>query len=384
MTPQPGEESLVSKIVFIGALLILLLIMGACVFVIYGYVSPHGPTERPTSLPSPVATYSPMPTERPTPTPTPRATITPTPDTGYYQEDTKVTTGEFDFYYPGIWDRYIVYDMFDGTKNYSMLYDTYTRETAPIADGTVFSYGTISNGKVLLYYPMGSKIYLYDIKDRRSDLTCTNDDNARGSFTMFDTKLAYYQDIGHFNADGKWVPSYSIRVFSMIDGYAASVIDNTPLPLDIKIYGDRLVYTVISDGGSDVYLLDLGVLNAKPRKISTGICNNNYARIYGHTTVYHSDVDGKNRIYIYDITTGKTTPLTTEGEQWHADIYGDTIVYDDNRDGNWNIYAYDLNTHEERQVTNEPHDQRDPRIYGNRIAYMDNRNGYSAIYTMTI
>jgi beta propeller repeat protein len=382
MKQQPGD-SLVSKIIFIGALLILLLIMGACVFVIYGYMSPHGPVlPSATPLPSPVATYAPTPTARPTPVPD--ATITPTPDTGNYQEDTKVTLGEFDFYYPGIWDHYIIYDMFDGMKNYSILYDTNSAERTTIADGTVFSYGTISNGKVLLYYPIGSKIYLYDIKDRRSDLTCTNDDNARGSFTMFDTNLAYYQDVGHYNTDGKWVPVYSIRVFNMIDGTAASVIDNSPLPRDLQIYGNRLVYTLYGGAGSDVYLLDLGVLTPKPQKISTGACNNNYARIYDHTIIYHSDADGKNHIYAYDINTGKTTPLTTEGEQWHADIYGNTVVYDDNRDGNWNIYAYDLNTHAERRITNEPHDQRDPRIYGNRIVYMDDRNGYSAIYTMTI
>jgi beta propeller repeat protein len=384
MTQQPGD-SLVSKIVFIGALLILLLIMGACVFVIYGYVSPHGPVlPSSTPLPSPVATYTPMPTERPIWTPTPNATITPTPDTGYYQEDTKVTTGEFDFYYPGVWDHYIVYDMFDGMKNYSMLYDTYTRDTSQIADGTVFSYGTMSNGKVLLYYPKGSKIYLYDIKDKRPDLTCTNDDNARGSFTMFDTKLAYYQDVGHFNTDGEWVPVYSIRVFNAVDGYAASVIDNSPLPLDIKIYGDRLVYTVVSGQGSDVYLLDLATLKPAPQKISAGPGANNYGRIYGNVVVFISDTSGKNRAYIYDINTGKTTNPTAEGEQRHIAIYGNTIVYDDNREGNWNIYAYDLNTHVERRVTNEPHDQMDPVINGNRIAYMDNRNGYWAIYTMTI
>jgi beta propeller repeat protein len=380
MTKQQGD-SLVSKIVFIGALLILLIIMGACVFVIYGYVSPHGPV-LPSTTPTPAPTATPTPTARPSPTP--RATMTPTPEAGYYQDDTKVTTGEFDFSYPGIWDRYIVYDMFDGMKNYSILYDTLARERMTIADGTVFSYGTISNGKVLLYYPKGSKIYLYDIKDRRSDLTCTNDENPRGSFTMFDTKLAYYQDVGHYDSDRNWVPSYSIRVFDMIDGSAASVRDNSPLPRDLQIYGDRLVYTLYGDSGSDVYLLDLSVLNPTPQKISRGTCNNNYGRIYDHTIVYHSDIDGKDHIYVYDINTGQTTPLPPGGAQWHADIYGSTVVYDDNRDGNWNIYAYDLDTRSERRITNEPHDQMDPKIYGDRIAYMDNRDGYLAIYTMTI
>jgi len=352
--------------------------MGACVFVIYSYLSPPGPAIEPT----PAITYTPVPTAKPTTTPRPSATVP--PDDGYYQQDTKVTTSEFEYTYPGVWDHYIAYDMCDGMKNYTMLYDISTRETTQVADGTVFCYGTISNGKLLLYYPIGSKIYLYDIKDNRSDLTCTNDDNPRGSFTMFDTKLAYYQDIGHLDTDGNWVPVYSIRVFSMIDGSAASVVDNSPLPRDLQIYGDRLVYTLYSDIGSDVYLLELGAHNVNVQKISPGTGNSNYARIYDRTIVYHSDVSGKDHIYVYDIITGTTMPLTTEGVQWHADIYGSTIVYDDNRNGNWDIYAYDLNTHVERRITNEPHDQRDPRIFGNRIVYMDNRNGYQAIYTMTI
>jgi len=270
-------------------------------------------------------------------------------------------------------------------KNYSMLYDTNTRETRQIDSGTVFSYGAISNGKVMLFYPLsGNKIYLYDIKTGEKYLSCTDDNNRRNSITMSDTKLAYYQDIGHYDSTDNWVPVYAIYVLNMIDGSTADVIDHIPRPIDIRMSGDKLVYTVVNGQDSDIYMLDLSMHKPTPQKISTGTGNNNLARIYGNTIVYHSDVDGKNHIYIYDINTGKTALLTTEGEQWNADIYGSTVVYDDNRNGNWDIYAYDLNTHTERQITNEPHDQRAPVTYGNRIAYMDDRNGYQAIYTMTI
>jgi beta propeller repeat protein len=381
---QP-HSSITSKVLSIVLLLVLLLILGACVFIIYGYVSPHGPITKPTATTAatPVATYTPIPA---TATPRPTPIVTPPPDSGFYQQDNKITMDEFQYYYPGIWDHYVVYDMFDGYKNYTMLYDFNTRETTQVADGTVFSYGTISNGQLLLYYPIGSKVYLYNIKERKSYLTCTNDDNARGSFSMSGTKLAYYQDVGHFDTAGKWAPAYSIRVFSMVDGTAASVIDNTPRPLDMQIYDNRLVYTIVNGDGSDVYFLDLGVLNPKPRRISSGTGDNNNARIYDNTIVYQSDVSGKHHIYAYDIPAGKTSLLTEEGEQYHADIYGNTIVYDDNRNGNWDIYAYDLGANAERRLTNEPHDQMAPVIYGNRIAYMDYRmeKDFPAIYTMTI
>jgi beta propeller repeat protein len=383
MTPQPGKKSLASEAVFIGGLLVLLLIMGACGFVIYDYITPDSsPTPMPTLKPTLTATPTTAPTEHPTPTPT--ATVKPTLDPGYYQQDSRVTMGDFEYYYPAVWDHYIVYDMFDGVKNYTQLYDINTRERTQIADGWVFSYGTISNGKVMLFYPKGNKIYLYDIKTRESALTCTDDNNARGSITMYGSKLAYYQDVGHRNSDGSWAADYHIYVFSMEDGYAADVMDKIPKPLDIRIYGDRLVYTVVNGGGSDIYLLDLATKNWAPKKISTGTGNNNHARIYDHNIVYHSDAEGADHIYIYDINTGTTISPTTEGRQWNADIYGDTIVYDSYLDDNWDIYAFDLNTHVERRITNEPNDQRAPVIYGSRIAYMDNRDGYAAIYTLSI
>jgi beta propeller repeat protein len=386
MTPEPGKRSIVSEIIFIGALVVLLAIIVVCGLVIYDYLIPPG-VSTPTATAMPTATVSPTiaPTVKPSAQPTASAAPTQDPNAGYYQQDSKVTGGDFTFSDLGIWDHYIVYDMDDGAKNYSKLYDANTRETTQIADGMVFSHGAISNSRVLLFYPKGNKIYLYDIKTRESLLTCTDDNNLRGSATMFDTKLAYYQDIGHYNTEGKWVPNYSIFVFSMIDGYAASVIDNLPKPLDIRIYGDRLVYTVVNGhGGSDVYLLDLATKTPAPRKISPAMGNNNYARIYDHTIVFISDYEGKNKAYIYDINTGKTMSPAQDGEQWHVGIYGNTVVYDDNRNGNWDIYAYDLSSNQERRITNEPHDQMSPVIYGNRIAYMDNRNGYPAIYTMAI
>lgn len=381
----PGKKSLASEIVFFGAIAVLIIVLGACAFYIYGFMS-HGSA---TVTPRPTATSTPAPTATPTATARPTATATASPsataDTGYYQQDTKITVGQFDFSYPGIWDHYIVYDMFDGTKNYTWLYDTSTGDQRQIADGTVFSYGTISNGKVMLFYPgNGNRIYLYDIKTRESSLTCTDDDSLRSSITMFDTKLAYYQDLGRFNSEGTWAPSYHIYVFNMIEGYAADVSSNLPKPLDIRIYGDRLVYTVVSGSGSDVYLLDLSWKTPVPQKISTGSGNNNHARIYDHTIVYHSDATGTDHVYIYDINTGTTTSPTGKGEQWNADIYDGTIVYDDNRNGQWDIYAYDLDTGVERRITNEPHNQRAPVIYGSRIVYLDDRNGYQAIYTMTI
>src|SRR5271157_70302 len=386
MTPEPGKDHIVSKIIIIGVALILLLIMGACVFVIYNYLQPQDSAPSSTSTPSPLPTITPtpMPTYTPTPTTRPNATSTSIPDSGYIQDDAKVTTGDFQFTYPGIWNNYIVYDMYDGQKNYTILYDANSKTRTQIDTGWVFSDGTISDGKVMLYKPSGNTITLYDIATRQFAVTSTNENKNRGSFAMSGSKLAYYQDNGNYDANHVWNPDYSIFVFSTVDGTNSNVMSNLPRPLDISIDGDKLVYTVVNGQGSDVYLLDLSQRSIVPKKISTRQGNNNHARISGRYIVYYSDVDGGDHIYVYDITTGQTFEPAPDSLQSSADIYGNTVVYDDNRNGNWDIYAYDMSTKAERRITNESHDQRNPVIYGNRIAYMDNRNGIWDIYTMTI
>lgn len=389
MTPEPGKENIVSKVVFVGVVIILLLILGGCAFFIYQYIEPPGvPAPSPSPSPSPTPTPLLTPTPRPTYTPTPRPSVTPTPtpNSQYYQQDTLVTNGASQYYYPGIWDHYIIYDMDDGTKNYSMLYDIDSGQSTQIDSGTVFSYGAISNGKVMLYYPNHYQIVLYNIATKEHDVTSTDESNARGSITMFGSRLAYYQDMGSYGSDNKWAPDYCIYVFDMDVGNTYSIVQNLPMPLDIRIYNDELVYTVVNGTGSDIYFLkiDLGATKLIPKKITDTPGNNNHARIYGNTIVYHSDGSGEDHVYIYNINTGQTYMPAPNSEQRSADIYGNTVVYDDNRNGNWDIYAYDISTNTERQITNEPHDQLSPVVYDDHIAYMDNRNGNWDVYTLTL
>lgn len=386
MTPE--EQSLLSKITLIVTILILLLIMGGCLYFIYGYISPASGQYNPPT-PIPTATPTPTPTPKPTATATPLPTTSVAPthvqDPGSIQQDTRVTNGFFSYSYPGIWGNYIIYDMSDGQTNASVLYDTTTRQEKQIATGTVFSYGDISNGKVMLYNPLNHKIILYDIAASRSDLTSMQDDLPRGSITMYDTKLAYYQDNGHMDPiEKQWVPNYCIYVFSMIDGSTSSALTNLPQPYDIRIYGDRLVWMTRNGQYSDIWYVDLSTVKYTPKKISTQEANNNHPRIYDNTIVYHSDMGGEDHVYMYTISTGQTRKIAQAGQQWSADIYKNYIVYDDNRDGNWNIYLYDMNSNTETRLTNEMHDQKSPVINGNRIAYYDNRDGGWNIYTMTI
>ena len=402
MTREPGEESLLSKILIASVVIILLLVMGSCVFFIYNYLQPSGSPVA-TATPTPTASAAPttqFPSVTATPTPTAQAStganVTVNPDeSGVYEQDTDVTAYDTQYTSPqfsdiGIWNNYIVYDMLDGNGvNYSMLYNVNNQQTNMVDSGTVFSDGAIADGKLVLYYPLnGNKIYLDNIQTGEHDLTSMNDNSPRNSITMSDTKLAYYEDIGQTNAAGVFVHDYSIYVFDLASGQTASVIDNIPKPLDINMYDNELVYTVQDSNGqgSDVYYLDLSVQNPTPKMISVHAGDNNNARIYGNWVVYYSDWDGSNHIYLYNIQTGQTTEPAPNSQQQSADIYGTTVVYDDNRYGNWDIFSYDVNTHQETQLTNEPHDQEHPVIYGNQVAYFDDRGGNNdwQIYTMTL
>ena len=71
--------------------------------------------------------------------------------------------------------------------------------------------------------------------------------------------------------------------------------------------------------------------------------------IYGDRIVWQDRRNGKEDIYMYNLSTQKETQITTSGSAYDPDIYGDRIVYRDNRqrlppgDGYFcDIYMYDL------------------------------------------
>ena len=57
------------------------------------------------------------------------------------------------------------------------------------------------------------------------------------------------------------------------------------------------------------------------------------------------------------------------------DIYGDRIMWRDDRNGKDDIYMYDISTFRETQITTYPTAKEGPAIYGDRIVWMDSCNG---------
>ena len=372
---EPPEESLFSKALAIGALAILLIILGACVYVIYGYVSPPpgpgvaSPTPTPSPAPTPEITPTPTPAASMTPTPTvqicPTPEITPTP-TPVYQSDVQVTSqitvmpqGV------GIWDKYIVYD--EGLKaGFRVhLYNIQTRADVVIAAGNVRSYGCIGSGKVGLVYN-DSKITLYDIQTKTEVQASVDTDIPRMYPYIFGNQLIYTGN------DGATVPVYSLYDYEFDTTYTNSYVRDVPEPNEPRADGDYVVWWYASGSGSTVTVFDRS--NSRTSAISPAGAASDRPRISGKAIVYHSVAGGTDHVYLYDIASTVTTQVASTGMQFYADVYGNLVVYDNNKDGVWDIYLYDRSTKQVSRLTTEPHDQMMPQIYGRYVVYRDNRN----------
>ena len=80
--------------------------------------------------------------------------------------------------------------------------------------------------------------------------------------------------------------------------------------------------------------------------------------IYGNKVVYEDGIDGGRNIFMYDLSTKKETRITSSGVIIHhainPDIYGNRVVWTDlvrnmsnpneNPDLHYNIYVYDIST----------------------------------------
>jgi beta propeller repeat protein len=166
-------------------------------------------------------------------------------------------------------------------------------------------------------------------------------------------------------------------------GSAASTISETQITTtgtadSPDIYKDRIVWEDWRDLNHNIYMYDLSTSKVTP--ITTNPAASENPAIYGNRIVWQDNRNGNWDIYMYDLSTHKETQITKNpGDSENPVIYGNRIVWQDNRSGNWDIYIYDLSTHKETYTTNKS-DQINPDIYGNRVVWEDERNGGHDIY----
>ncbi|MGA9138842.1 MAG: hypothetical protein WBZ29_01365 [Methanocella sp.] len=378
MSPmEPPEESLFSKIIVVGALALLLAIICACGYVIYGFIS--APGDQDPAAVAATTTPSPMPTVAPTDIlmPVQQATITPTPSptpTPVYQDDVQITSG-IKVDNPGIWGTFVVYDEVVGMNNYKVhLYNTVSRIDDVIATGNVRSNGCIGSGKVGLLYGDDNRIMLYDVESRKSTQATPDKNIPRMYPSIFEGKLIYTANDGAYNPTTGWLDIFSLYEYEISVGFYNMWGNPALEPHEPRGYGSYVVWWQINGNGRDLILFRHDSLPCTSKVISQPGTSSDHPRINGNTVVYHNTIGGTDHIYIYDIAGDFTKKVTNVGKQYYADVYGNRIVYDDDREYNWNIYIYDRSTEQERPITNEPHDQMMPQIYGSNVIFLDNRN----------
>jgi len=137
------------------------------------------------------------------------------------------------------------------------------------------------------------------------------------------------------------------------------------------IYGDIIVWLDGRDTGWGIYMYDLST-GQETRVTTYYSANRNWPAIYGNIIAWEQG--GNPDVYMYDISTGQETLVSTDKSQ--PSIYGDKIAYTDGI----GIYVYDISTGLETQISTGGVGVWKTAIYGDKIVWSDRRNGDADIF----
>ena len=154
-------------------------------------------------------------------------------------------------------------------------------------------------------------------------------------------------------------------------GPIVSTIEDTVLP---DLYNRHLVFLANLDGNWDVVLRN--VATAETFRLTTTPASEDAPRVYGNHVVYTRGTAAAQRVYLYDLTDGSETALTTR-QSSSPTIYGGTVAWEEWDGSQWDIYLYDI---EMGSTTNlfvggTTSNEGAPSLRGNRIAYVSDVTG---------
>jgi beta propeller repeat protein len=145
------------------------------------------------------------------------------------------------------------------------------------------------------------------------------------------------------------------------------ITDTIADEFDPAVSGDRVVYTSNRNITTDVFVYDLSTGVETP--ITTASGNEELADVAGDLVAY-TDLNTAD-VIIYDLATGEKRNLTNQANAVSINpaISGQLVAWEDRRAGGLEIYAMDLATGEERRISNDTAVDVRPTVSGNRVAW---------------
>jgi beta propeller repeat protein len=121
--------------------------------------------------------------------------------------------------------------------------------------------------------------------------------------------------------------------------------------------------------------------------------DHDFSDVWGDRIVWTSLIQSPNDpesffsdIFMYNLTSGSTTRITTNSSSKWPNIWEDLIVWSTWDDGDFEIYLYNISTGEDARITNDSINQVKPRIWGDHIVWQqgDDSDPETAIFLFTI
>ncbi len=228
-----------------------------------------------------------------------------------------------------------------------------------------------------------SDIYLYNISTGQ-EIRITTNTSTQSAPDIYNDKIVW-EDWRNGNAD--------IYLYNISTGQETQITSNNSLLYQWRpdIYDNNIVWRTVSA----VYLYNIST--GQETRITTNTVDQiDPPSIYDNKIVWGGWTNNNADIYMYDLSTGQETQITSNtSDQISPVIYDNKIVWEDFSNSNctrWSsigecnldIYMYDLSTGQETRITTNATLQWRPDIYDNKIVWEDWRNGNADIYMATI
>jgi len=268
-------------------------------------------------------------------------------------------------------DRIVWTDTRDGNDNV-YLYDVSTGTESRFTGSAANDFRPAVSGDRVVWQ-RGNNIYMRSVS---ASATTQITDAGSASVPEISGNRLVYMD--HRNATfGQQVFVYNLltRTEARINPHD---VNNEYFP---DVDGDHIVWSDPRNGNEDVFLYDLST--GVETRITTDGANQDHPRVSGSRIVWQDDRNGCCDIYMYDLASGSETRITgspTARREGELAIDGDRIVWSDIRNGDDDIYMYDTTTGAETRITDSPRDELHPDVSGSRIVWQDYRNGNWDIY----